>query len=320
MFNKNKKKLDSKIRWQNPRFKQRLQTARAYKRTGNRRPKSDWEKFFSRIGLGSWVSKILTLAVLFLFTYLVYIPNLFFVKQINILGAANQASVQTTINSFLDKKIPWPQKNLVLMSESALQSFLLEHNQNVLKVNKITKKFPSTLIVEISPRVDSFVVQTPKTAYSISNDGLATNILVPNASGTLPSGLILIKLEANPDLTLGQSALSQSQINFINGLQSQLENIVKSPVSYYEMPNLQTPDLTAHLKAGFTIMFDLSSDLNKTLAGLKLLFSQYSDADIQNLSYVDMRFEGTGYVCKKGAPCVQDTTVPNNNATTTPIN
>ena len=88
-----------------------------------------------------------------------------------------------------------PQKNLLLLSTSKLGSYIISENQNVLKVIKISKKFPSTLIIELAPRVNEFLIQNSVSNYfSLSTDGLVQNKIYPNASGSLPSDLVLIKL------------------------------------------------------------------------------------------------------------------------------
>ena len=74
-------------------------------------------------------------------------------------------------------------------------------------MDSISKKLPSTLIVNITPRIDEFEVLTASsTAYSVSNDGLVTGELLPNASGTLPTLSFLIKLTEVGNLNVGQNA------------------------------------------------------------------------------------------------------------------
>jgi cell division septal protein FtsQ len=316
----NKKKVDSKIRFQNSRFKHRLEQARGYKRQIRNKPLGKSEIFLSKIGLGSWLSRFITLLVFFILIYLTFIPNFFFVKHITINGlqAGDKFAAETLINSYLSKELPWPQKNLILLSKNGLKNFLVKNDQKILDVTAVNKKFPSTLIVNLVPRVDQFLIQTASsTNFSVADDGVATAEIFSDASDTLPTGLTLVKLDDSEGLIINKKALSQNQLTFLNQSQSQLPSIVKSPIGYYELASLQAPDFTVYLKSGFKLLFSFGSDGGQALNRLKLLFSQFADSDLKNLYYVDMRFGDNGYVCYKGAPCVQNISLPEASTTTT---
>lgn len=320
-LNKNKINKDSRIRFQNSRFKHRLSEARGYKRHIRNKPADKGEIFLSKIGLGSWYSRFALLLVFFILIYLVFIPNIFFIKNIAINDpqTADKPAIQSLVNSFLEKNLPWPQKNLILLSKSGLAGFLQKNDQEILNVASITKKFPSSLVINVTPRVDSFAIQTAGLTYfSVSGDGLVTNEVFLDASGTLPSGLTLVKLDNSGGLTIGRPAFSQSRVDFFNQIQNQLPGIVKSPMDYFELGKLDTPDFTAYFTAGPKILASFNSDIGQILSRLRLLLSQFSDSDIKKLYYVDMRFGDSGYICYKGTPCVQDISLPK--ASTTPAN
>ncbi len=319
---KNKRKTDYQVRFQDPKFRQKLQQARTYKRFKKSLPLTEAGVVLSKIGLGSWTSRIGTLLGFFVLIYLVFIPNLFFVKHLEISGASpgSLSDIEQITNSYLNKKTPWPQKNLLLLSKSKLADYLIKNDQKILSIDSINKNFPNSLVINISPRIDKFVVTASGSPefYSISNDGIITGVLTPSASGTLPSGLISVKLTGGEDLYPGKNALSKDRVNFFIQLQNRLPAIAKSPVDYFELIDFQSQNLSVYTKSGFRLLFDLNSDLNKTLSRLQLLFSQYSDADIKNLSYVDMRFEGRGYICNIKAPCSVPKIIPNIESTSTP--
>jgi hypothetical protein len=285
------------------------------------KPTGTGEIFLSKIGLGSWLSRSVTLLIFLLLIYLVFIPNVFFVKHITINDAqiSDKPAIEALVNSYLSKKLPWPQRNLVLLSKAGLKNFLLKNDQKILGIESINKKLPSTLVLSITPRVDRFIIQTANgTYFSVSSDGLLTNEVFPDASGTLPSNLTPIKLDDNDGVIVGNKAFNQTGVNFLNQIQNQFPEIVKSATDYYELSGLQTPDLTIYLKTGLKIKLALNSDAAQTLNHLRLLFSQFTDSDIKKLYYIDMRFGDNGYVCYKGTACVQEISLPA--ASTTPAN
>jgi cell division septal protein FtsQ len=318
-----KKKTDSRVRFQNSRFKNQLKQAREYKRIGRTSPRTSAEVFLSKLGLGSWLSRFATLLVFLLLIYLVFIPNIFFVKHtvINSSQSSDIPGIESLTSSFLDQKLPRPQKNLVLLSKGKLSEYLQKNDQEILKVTSVQKKFPSTLIINVEPRVDQFLIATASSSYfSVSNDGLITSQVFPDASGSLPSNLTSIKLDSSDGLLIGHPIFTQSQIDVLNQVNSQLMDAANSPVDYYELSSLDSQDFTTFVKSGLKIKFSFNSDITEELSRLKLLLLQYSASDQKTLYYIDMRFGDNGYVCSKGQPCTNETVEPNIVSTSTPVN
>ncbi len=322
MFGNKKTKIDSKIRFQNPRFKKHLQSARGYKRSARSLPQTDWGVFLSKIGLDSWMTRIISFLILAFLIYIVYFPNLFFIKNISLGGVAeeNYSSVINSTNSFLDKKLPLPQRNIFLLSKTKLSAYILKNNQKVFKVTKITKKFPSSLQIETEARINIIELHQDNDRYLVSNDGIITSHIEQLASNTLPSLPILININNIDSIIVGHRALTQDTANFIRELNNKLPNIVRSEITNFELSGLNNSDLTVYFNKNFKVLFDITLDTTQTLNRLALLFSQYSDVDISKLYYADMRFEGRSYVCKKDSPCIKDIILPNNSASTTQSN
>lgn len=238
-----KRKLDTRVRWQRPNFRRQLQQARSYKRHARTIPQTPWGVFLSSIGLGGWLSRGLILLILILLIYLVYLPNFLFIQSVQISGAAGDdlASVKNTVEHFLNKKLPWPQNNLLLLSKSKLANYLLTNNKKVLGINSISKDFPDTLKLIITSRTDKFLLQTPQGTYNLANDGLVTSVAMPDASGTLPSGLTIIKLNGDDAVAVNQPALPVEEAKFLNVLLDQVPAITKSPIDHMELAGLQLP-------------------------------------------------------------------------------
>lgn len=306
MFQKNPKKNDYKVRFQNRSFRQQLSRQRNYKRPKKILPQTSWGVFLSKIGLGSWSSRVLTLLVFLFLVYLVYIPNFIFISHITVTGAYgnDSASIEKTINNFLAKKTPWPQKNLLLLSKSALQSYLVKNNPAIWQVKNINKKLPSTLIVEVSPRVEAFRLETETGLFTLSNDGLVDSI-ISESTTTATSSLASIKVSNAGDLFAGKRIFSQAQMDYFTMLETQLPDITKTPLNYLSLDDLQTPDLWVYTNSGFKVAFDLKSDVSESLNRFKLLFSQIGSQDIPKLYYIDMRFKDRGYICFKNTACSQ---------------
>lgn len=310
MFNKNK--IDPKIRFQNARFKRHLEKARNYKRTSRVLPQTSWGIFLSKIGLNSWVNQGIFFIIILLFIYLVFVPNVFFVKNLAVLGMPDQyqQNTENSANLFLNKRNPFPQKNLLVLSKKQLSSFLLKNNQRVLNVKKITKKFPSTLIVELEPRLDTFFVKSKVGEYLVSNDGITMGAIEPTSTGSLPNLPILININSDNVYITGHRLLPPETAEAIIKLNEKLPKAVNSEIVSFEIPSFKTKNLLVNFTAGFKLYLNTELKTEETLNRLELLFSQYSNAEINNLYYVDMRFEGRGYTCNKNAPCIKEIVLP----------
>lgn len=325
MFNQNKKKFDSRVRFQNQGFQKQLDRQRNYKREKKTFPQTDWGVFLSKIGLGSILTRIIIASILISLIYLVFIPNFLFVKiiQINGITQPERGFAQKVVESYLNKKLPWPQKNLSLLSTKGLEKYLLKNNQSILKVEKITKVYFNTLIINVVPRQDIFIIESKNGYYSMANDGLITKIISAeaNAASVLPSTLILIKLTNDESLYVGQQAFTSNSAMSLKQFFDQAQDILKSPVNYYEIDSLNEADITAITKNEFKLKFNFKTDAPELARRLKLLFSQFSDAEIASMEYVDMRYKDRGYVCHKFQPCVNQVKLPSqNSASSSPEN
>jgi cell division septal protein FtsQ len=136
----------------------------------------------------------------------------------------------------------------------------------------------------------------------------------------LPSGLIFIKLKTKETIFAGKNAFPSATADFLLQAYGQLPKIIKNQVEKFEISEPPDYDITALTNSGFKIYLDLKSDLPKILQRFDLVFSQISDGDKKNLSYIDMRFAEKGYVCLKTQPCANVTIPAVNQATSTPEN
>ncbi|HVY67771.1 MAG TPA: hypothetical protein VHA30_02670, partial [Patescibacteria group bacterium] len=210
-------------------------------------------------------------------------------------------------------------KNLIFLSAGGLKAFLLAHDQKILSVDAVQKKFPAALKIMLTPRQDEFLLENASsTAYSMANDGLVTGLVLPDASGTLPSSLLPLKYDSAAGLAVGQTALPAGSVKFLENLKQRLPALGRSPLAYFELADLSLPDLQAVMQNGLILKFDLNADLEQTLSRLTLLLAQFSDSDLKKIYYVDMRFAERGYVCNKGQPCTSSEAVPQTASSTAP--
>ncbi len=272
-------------------------------------PEGAWSSFFYKIGVGTTPSKIGVLGIFVFLIYFSFIPNLFFIKNIKIEGAGNQQAenISSTIKSYLAKKNPWPRRNLILLSKTKLNAYLLENNQNILKIDGITKDFPNTLRLQISIRADTFAVSAPNGTFLAGSDGLIRSRLDPAApdAGQQP-GLINVKITPQNPVFAGRPAFPAELAEMLKIFTEGLAGAAKTGLLSFEIPGAPSTDITAETTSGFEIKLARHGNAQEALAKLKLIYSQLSDPEAKNLYYIDLRFDDKAYVCYKNTACAHD--------------
>jgi len=322
---KNKKKLDSKVRFQRQSFKKQLRQARDYKRETKKLTNRNWEVYLNMLGLGSWKTKVLAIISIAFFVYWIYVPNIFFVKNISVVGNEQKeitGGISRSVRQYFSTHLLWPQRNLLLLSKSALQTYIAKNNTSVLHVAGVSKKFPNTVIVTINPRVENYRLEVPQGMHTLSNDGIVLSQLGDVATSSLLNSLkrIIIASSSSSNITVGQPFMEPESFSGVQELEKTFAESAKTEVDYFSMETPQDPDIAVHAKAGYTVFFDSSTNIPKSLAALKVLLANLPATDIKKLLYIDMRFDNKSYVCYKGTACEKPIIIPTQSpsASTTP--
>ena len=300
---------DKRIRFQKPSFRHRLEAQRNYKRRTRSLPEGAWNSFLFKLGIGTTASKIAVVGVFVFLIYLSFIPNLFFIKNTRVEGAGTQQidSVAETAKSYLSKKNPWPQRNLLLLSKAKLSSFLLENNQNILKIESITKDFPNTLQIKIIPRTDTFIISAPNGTFLAGSDGLIREqIDQANNSQQPQQGLINVKISPQDPVFAGRQAFSAELGEMLKTFFQGLEGAAKTNAEFFEITESPGTDVIAKTKSGFLIKLSQNTNAKETLEKLKLIYYQLGDSEAKNLFYIDLRIDDKAYVCYKNTACILD--------------
>lgn len=311
MFNKNKK-LDSKVRFQRQAFKQQLRDARSYKREERKIPERSWEVFLSDLGLGTWKRKIGAGVLLGLLVYLIYAPNIFLVKNVIINGSGpqTQANLERTISLYLRSKPAWPQNNLLLLSKNGLKNYILKNDLDVISVNSINKKLTQTLIINVQPRLDAYLLKSPQGLFTISNDGVITGQIAVLPTSSPLNNLKLIDWAATDPIAISQPLINAQTLLAANQIQNGLPKAINAQVEHFGMNSSSDPELTVYTQTGLKILFDAKLDINKALNQLATLVGTLAPADVKRLLYIDMRFDSKAFVCYKGTACEKRTVIP----------
>ncbi|MBI3231764.1 MAG: hypothetical protein HYZ51_01645 [Candidatus Doudnabacteria bacterium] len=311
----------TKIRYQNPSFRRKLQQARGYKRPAKKIPQSKMGIFLAKLGLGSYSSKFCAGLLLIVFVYIIFVPNFLNIKTIKIIGLETRAqeNALVAVGNYLSSKPFWPQKNLLLLSIKDLSRSLTAKNFGISKVIQIKKVYPSALELYLSERYDKFLLKNLSGVYIVSNDGLIVRQLGLedsariNPSSTI-SSLVTINLSQNQIYYEKQAVSDAKYFENLNEFLSLAKNQINNPILKISLQSFDRPDIEAITSAGYIIKFDINSDASKVFSQLKLLLKETGEAGVSGIKYMDMRIKDRGYICYKDAACANASPA----ATTTP--
>jgi cell division septal protein FtsQ len=288
-----------KFRYQNQSFKKNLDRARHYKRSARKIPQSGREIFFAKLGLDTWPSKVALVLVLGLLVYLTYIPNIFYVAnvQVNGLKLEEREKVAAQVQSYFKNVTVFPQKNILFLSKSALKKALEKNNLFVNNVAEIQKDFPNSLLVSIVPRYAYYQTQNGINNYQISSDGIITSIGFAQEQNSL----LKIEFSKAGDWVVGQKILTDNQALLTKEIIKNLAKLDGLKATKFYMDSENEQDLAVDTSAGYLIKFDLRTNWQDNENSLKALFTKIPANS--NLAYIDLRVPERAYVCYQNTPC-----------------
>jgi cell division septal protein FtsQ len=293
-----RKKIDSKVRFQRRGFRQQLQAARTYKRTG--RP-SQQDNLLKQLN-GKAV--IILLALVLTGAAILYLPSPFAIKKINISGLNNRQTegVRALVAQYLaSQRLPL-QASVWFLSKDKLAGFLLEHDRDLLQISAVKTRLPGTLELTIAARQNEYLISSPEGAFTLSNDDIFNAL--EQSSSTATSTLPKISITDSGVAAAGGHYGNLEQLEAIGLLTQRLPDVLlNATADHYEIQNFKNSDITVYAAGGAKYYFDYKTGLADNLNKLRLLLASIAPKDAARLAYIDMRIKSRSYVCLKGAPC-----------------
>ncbi len=343
MFNREKPKFNSKVRFQHRTFVEKLKAAQGYKRQAKKIPETDQEKILSGLGLDSLWSKIAVGLGILILIYLVYIPNFLFIKTIEVQGAEGDERnhiIVLTKEYFKQSALYAPQRNLIFLDGKKLADYLVKHDPQLKSVIKTTKDLGKiTLAIEL--KQEKFELVSANGNYALYNDGTFSRDLA-NLPIEQKPGLLKVETKASLELRPGESFFSGQVANALTKIQIGFPPNRSFVLDYFELPvastelkqdSLSTGDdlnllasplavlipneLVVYTKPAekfnakpFKVYFDASSDIEKAMVNFSALMTELPPNQLASLAYVDMRFPDRSFVCLSSAACAVARPVP----------
>ncbi len=341
---RNKKKLPSKVKYQSTQFKTKLARARTYQRNPG-----SWSKFIRTVqswrwSFRTWLFAIVAVIVFCFGLYISFYPNWFFVRDIKVVGAriGLEQELRGQVDRYLAQRaFVLPHRNLLFLSRTDLQSYILAVNPGVWRVDEVKKEWPHSLVVRVAPRDPVFTVITHEGTWLVSNDGLtlpstmqSVNTLLVSAqglkapelgknyfTGNLLATLAAVKkdfvgltgLSAPTQVVLKPVVLDTRILNVPNSLPaatSALNTGLQVDPLAPVVSSLMPEEVLVVVPAGaqtsaFSILLQTAESFDDVFRQIQILISKQTPDRLQHLSYIDMRFAGKAFICLQNTPCAK---------------
>ena len=221
---------------------------------------------------------LISIIFLILFFYYFFIfSNVFQVRTIQVKGEQfnSKEDIISIVEPFLEKRIIFKTESIFLINTNHIKNNLIERFPSINHI-KVSKILPRRILINITERIPKIVIRYQGKDYLIDEQGL-----------------IFKKREKEYDLPL---IISQETFN-INDIVLSISLVKKiTEIDKYLEPeyfDFEEKDIVANI-GNTRFIFDVQKSIDQQIDDLLLLLERY-ELKIENLEYVDLRFDKIFY-------------------------
>ncbi len=298
--------MDTK-RFHQPEYKSQIQGARKYKREVHNAPEKTSEKIFYYLGLDTWQRKTLAFLLFIFFVYCIYFAPFFKLQSIEVSGAdaAATANIEENFKEYIQKYRVGilPRKNIFFFGTRSFSQYLLENDYQVAEVLEIQRKPLHKVVLMVNQRVPEFVLEQGANKYILNSDSTIGSAITEEQLLVDFKGFKKVVDTASDQINSGEKFLDSQKNDFLQYLNDNIEKKMSLGIESFEVPGRASDQLIVHLKKGFVVYFNLTTDSKVFLDRFYTLWIQLNPDQQSRLSYFDLRFEKNAYACFKGDKC-----------------
>ena len=297
--------MDTK-RFHSTDYKRQVSSRRTYSRPVRKPAEGFWPVFFDRIGLGTWLRKILAVVVLGVLVYLIYFAKFLKIDAINISGTAAGGSVAQGISANFNKfagqyVYGLPENNILFFDAARFKRGLLASDFDVSSVSSVRRASLHAIAITIVPRAAAFNLAIQDNFFVLNSDGVIGSALAgPN------SNLKTVIDTADQNLTPGQSLFSPDKAAFLEYVDQNFSSEIQASIDHYEIPGVASSDLILFTQSGAQALFNSSGDPKVSLQRFFTIWSGLTADQHAKVAYIDLRFDPKAFLCYQGTACALD--------------
>lgn len=299
IFSKHRKKIEAHRRYGSREFKERLNSAKNYKRLSLNAQKG-YAAFFSKTGLskaGTFAAVLIIGGVLYFLTLSPY----FRITDITVSGNSQVSTEEITgeIQSLSTKRFFLvPENSFFLMSKGRVSKIFAQELPEIREV-KSHRIWPNKLSLEVTERTPAVAISSNLSNYILDDQGF---VMKETAD---PEGLFLIVDQINEDIKVGE-IIRGKLIPFIISVQNQWPGKIVSSLTTAKIPGKGASEVEFVSSEGWSVFFSTDRSAAGQITNLsQLLAKLISPQNRLRLAYVDLRLSKWAYYCYKESPCQQ---------------
>lgn len=248
-----------------------------------------------------FIFSIITFAVLFFTTRLLFVSKIFKIKVT--IGSLEKQESYYKISEIVSyqkdqPKLFWKEDNIFLFNKKEFAENLSEKSNDYFYDIKIKKELPNKINIEVKERSPKIVIITNKNKYYLDENGniLSTTKIDSNTNNVgygekneVNKNVELPILYIDEDVDLINNPLSKENVIFIMGV---FKKLPKYNINIDKL-KLQIADdnkIIAYEKRGFEIYFNLLKDVDEQIDYLNIVIKEEIKNKISGISYIDLRF------------------------------
>lgn len=240
-----------------------------------------------------WSSAIflgcITIGPVVLFTWLLFFTQTFAVSAITVVDA--EQGTQEEVRAIADAMRG---KNILFLQTEVLSGRLVRDIPQIKNV-RIVRKLPGTLKIIIQEKTPVLLLLSKASYYFVD----ATGIAYQSASlDSLPGVVLPVVKNSDPNanVTLGDLAVEESFVSFIEEVQKKIPDLAKAQVVEMRIPSLAAREVHFYLDRNWKILMDTTRPASAQLDVLqRLLEHTVSAEEQQTLQYIDVRIPNRVY-------------------------
>lgn len=301
-----------RIRFRRPEFQEKLERARRFQRKAIPLSEGLGEWVLQKLGLRSRPSRLLSLILLLLIAYFLFISNLFLVKNAELLSAEpSPEQVREVLKLLKWKRIYLvPSSHILILNQKMMLAALQQELPQVRTLTQFKKIFPDRVALAIEERKPLYVWQSGVNYYLLDQDGVVFQKVLNYDPATFFE-LLITDLTVT-EVRIGQELDTKKILGFIEQLQALWpQKIQETNFLSFSVPSVRSPDIFVRTAIGFQVYFDLERSVNVQLTHLdRLLGQEIRPETYTGLSYIDLRLPNIAYYCYQDAPCAAPPPLP----------
>jgi len=227
--------------------------------------------------------------------YLLFFSEWFQVSSVLVEGnkTTDTKLILSVIEPYLHKKsfLVFPSNNFFFVPASRIGKEIIDSFKRVSKAD-VKRTFPNTIVVQVEEKKAVLLFCGNQGCNWVDEEGVTYNKSSYSEALADSSEVVIVQDSSNTDLPIGQLATDPANVDFANRLWHLFPDKIGVELERLITPLPQAQEIRAQTKEGWIVYFDMTLDLDNSLALLNKVVNQEikeKEGSTVCLDYIDLR-------------------------------